>query len=317
MSQYQDSQNHHGYDEDLRGHLARLARFGANMTDAHSCVIFLPGSILSHRGRTSHTGAKKLGIGGFHSLSTTILTQSVIHAGNGLIGWVAQHEKAVHVSPFEHDSRTLGYYQEECELKSFIAIPIAFPSPQGRDIGVIACDSKKSFAFSKLQGRLLEDLADEIRHLVGFIRKSHSSEDRVDDWDSFRSLTRTLIESLGSDSVEMLRIGIDNYRDIERHCGMSSALAMATQLYRLFQQALPPHFPIFRLPNGDITVMVDRMMRSFYQNKFEALARHVNENKHSLSLSFSAKSVQQTPEDSGELLQETGLLQGTGTYEYR
>jgi hypothetical protein len=107
-----------------------------------------------------------------------------IARGNGLIGWVAKHNRSIHVSPFERDSRTLGIYSEDQQLKSFIGIPVnlgagnpsggaSSPSAGGEEsanVGVIACDSKKSFAFSKLQGKLLEDLAAEVSNTVRLIR---------------------------------------------------------------------------------------------------------------------------------------------------
>lgn len=303
---------HRGYENELRGNLARLARFGANLTDAHSCLIFLPEVLFSDRKQKRSVGGKKLGIGGYHSLSTSLITSCSIQPGNGLVGWISQQEKPVHISPFEHDARTLGYYQEDCELKSFIGVPVAFSTDDvQREVGVIVCDSKKSFAFSRLQGRLLEDLADEVQHLLGYLRKAHAHYDRQDDWESFRLLAKALLESLGSESVEMIRISVENYNDIERQCGMAAALEMAGQLHRLFQQALPPHFPIFQLPNGETAILLDRMMGSFYQNKFEALARHVNNNGNSFTLSFSTRPVQQAPAYQEE------LLKGTGTYEHR
>jgi hypothetical protein len=53
-------------------------------------------------------------------------------------------------------------------------------------------------------------------------------------------------------------------------------IQLADQFIRLTQQALPPHFPVVRIPNGDTLVAVDSMMSSFFQNKIQTLALHLN-----------------------------------------
>jgi hypothetical protein len=70
------------------------------------------------------------------------------------------------------------------------------------------------------------------------------------------------------DSVEILRISIENLSQLETRLGTTWAIEAAEQFVRLIQQALPPHFPITRMPNGDVLVALDNMMSSFFQQKF-------------------------------------------------
>ena len=62
---------------------------------------------------------------------------------------------------------------------------------------------------------------------------------------------------------------------------------------RLAQQALPPHFPLVRVPNGDILVALDNMMSSFFQHKLRTLASHLSTEAKPFAvsvLSFPARS---------------------------
>lgn len=261
--------------------LYRLARFGANLSDAHSCFIFLPAELVARLTCSPSSDDKEQGralvLTGFHSLSTDIVADCRLPRGSGLIGWVAKHRRSIHVSPFELDSRTLGMYHNDQQLKSFIGIPIPLVPEQGQDLGagVIACDSKKSFAFSKLQGKLLEDLAAEVANTLELLMV-YSSQGQADvAWNTFVRRSEELGAALGHGSVDLLRLKLANFEVLEQRLGTAKALALADQVYRLFQQALPPHFPLVRLLNGDILVALDIMMGSFFENKFRAICEHI------------------------------------------
>lgn len=272
---------------DLYRDLCRLARFGANITDAHSCFIFLPTSIFENG--LSATEQKSLRLSGFHSLNTNIKTSCSVEKGVGLIGWVAKHNRSIHVSPFERDSRILGMYEHDCELKSFMGIPVPLKTrvQEQKATGVIACDSKKSYAFSKLQGKLLEDLAAEVANTI--FLSSITSEERTDafDWISFAVKAEKLISSLGVNAVEVMRIQLKSFRELEKQCGTRVAAQTHVQLQRLIDQTLPPHFPVIRLSQGDLIVVLDNMMSSFYENKFHAICSHVSSPEKELSLAIS------------------------------
>ncbi len=278
-----------------------MARFGANIIDAHSCFVLIPSSIVKQFSDTVRLGsptisnsyrADVLELGGYHSLSNELLPGALISRETGLIGWVAKHARGIHVSPFEHDSRTLGVYSADQHLKSFIGVPILF-GDSGSDescCGVLACDSKKAFAFSKLQGKLLDDLALEVSRLVSLSIGQLQGAGQGESWESFIQRAYQLGEALGMNSIEVLRLKLSNFAEIERSAGSAQAIEIVQQVERLIQQALPPHFPMLKLPNGDLVMLVDNMMTSFYETKINAVCGHVAVGKLRLRFEFSRRS---------------------------
>lgn len=266
----------------IRADLCRLARFGANIADAHSCFLFLPRAFLGSDGLTAQPGGgagDALVLGGYHSFSNDIFKECTLSRGSGLIGWVAKHNRSIHVSPFERDSRTLGVYSVDQQLKSFIGIPIRLnggaSSNEQPPVGVIACDSKKAFAFSKVQGKLLEDLAAEVAREVELIERVANEGSPGISWEVFSAQSEQLVHALGANAIEVLRIRQSNFAALEQALGTGQAIHLVEQTLRLVQQALPPHAPFIRLPNGEILLVVDNMMTSFYEGKIRAICGHV------------------------------------------
>ncbi len=271
----------------LRRDLTRLANFGANLADAHSCCILLP----AHLPQTEGNG-RTLELYGVHSLSNDIVAGTKISVENGLIGWVAKHHRSIHVSPFEQSSSALGIYHEEHQLKSFIGIPIPLPFLTGWNresgiSGVIACDSKKSFAFSKIQGKLLEDLSQEVAYTTKLLLHAMRSLSFESSWKDFLGRGEDLINALGASSVEVLRMRLTNFGVAEERLGTTRAIELFEQIYRLAQQSIPPHLPTYKLPNGDMVFVVDAMMTGFYENKINAICNHVAVDGVRLSFHFS------------------------------
>lgn len=256
--------------------LERLARFGANVLDAHSCFIFVPGQILSEiASETQGIAQDTLYLLGTHSLSTSVINGCSIKNEMGLIGWVARNGRSIHVSPFERDSRVLGVYKEDQQLKSFIGIPVPVILKDGTSIsGVVACDSKKAFAFSKLQGKLLEELGEEVGAIVSLHRKAQTSVGGTQTWEQFLKRGYELSETVGQNSIEVLRVRISNYQSLENVMGTGGAVQFVEQIFRLIGQSLPPHYPIYRGPLGEVLMIVDNMMANVYENKILAIASH-------------------------------------------
>ena len=146
----------------LRIDLNNLAELVANVTESYTSAIFLLDSNGTH-----------LEFGGAHTLSREFVYQSRIPVGSGLVGWVAQTKQRVNVSPFEHDARTLLYYRVDQQLKTFIAVPVLDAS--GQLLGVIACDSKKSYAFPKFTEKILVNCAQQVQTLLELHRKIPSA----------------------------------------------------------------------------------------------------------------------------------------------
>jgi len=253
-----------------KGDLTRLASFGANIADAHSCFIFLPNNMPGSR--TASGNGSELVLAGCHSLSDDVAGTVKLPLDNGIIGWVARHRRPIHASPFDRDSRTLGIYTRNQQLKSFIGIPVLL-GPE--TTGVLACDSKKSFAFSRIQEKLLENLSAEV---ASNLKRTMMSEVACENpWQEFLAASSKLVKALGLESLEVLRLKPANFEELERLSGTSAATEMNNRMFRLIKQALPPHFPIARLANGDIIVVLDNMMAALYENKIKAVSRHVRD----------------------------------------
>lgn len=190
---------------------------------------------------------------------------------------MAKHKRSIHVSPFEHDSRTLGVYKVNEELKSLIGIPIDL-SRINSSInfnGVLACDSRKSFAFSKIQGKLLENLSDEISNTIYLLCSSNQNDKSSNCWHSFLNETLNFVSSLGTSSSEIIRIELRNVSKLESKLGTKHTCTLIDQLYRLIIQSLPPHFPFIKLATGDSIITSDNMMTAYIENKILAIAEHL------------------------------------------
>jgi len=299
----------------LRKDLCRLARFGANISDAYSCFIFLPTWVLSLK-KSQKGESDLLKIGGYHSLSNDVVTRCRLAVDSGLIGWAARHNRSIHVSPFDRDSRTLGIYSSDQHLKSFIGIPVPVKSgneasdyeEKSRITGVVACDSKKSFAFSKIQGKLLEDLAREIANTVRLWLRCCRQSVEESSFESFMKKGQMLVDALGNQSVEILRLQPVNLSEIESALGTAGAISAYQQILRLIQQALPPHFPLCKLPGGEIIVVLDSMMAGFYENRIRAISGHINTGGMNLRFEYTRKSFR---DKKSRMLGLEGLISAT------
>ncbi|MCC6953124.1 MAG: GAF domain-containing protein [Deltaproteobacteria bacterium] len=142
----------------LRNTLNTIAELIANTVEAYTAGVFLVRN-------DAKSGQKPyLELVGVHTLSRELVYSAKIPVGSGIVGWVAQTKQRVSVCPFEHDSRTLLYYRADQDLKSFYAIPVLSESNQL--VAVITCDSKRSYAFSKLAEKLLSSFAKHVSNTL-------------------------------------------------------------------------------------------------------------------------------------------------------
>ncbi|MFN8388970.1 MAG: GAF domain-containing protein [Bdellovibrionota bacterium] len=155
-----------GADGELHDYLNQLARLVANVTESYTAAVFL-----------AHPQEKTLELAAIHTLSRDIVYQARIGYGCGLIGWTAENAVRISVCPFEHDATTLLYYHRDQGLKSFIAVPIL--DRQSNLLGVIACDSKKSYAFAKITEKILLDCATQAATLLTLHRRAAHTPDRA------------------------------------------------------------------------------------------------------------------------------------------
>ncbi|WKZ57190.1 MAG: GAF domain-containing protein [Bdellovibrionota bacterium] len=273
----------------LTDELNRIARFGANITDAHTCAVFVPAGLMRNSAQGDSTSAGGLVLAGSHSLANDLMLGCEVPLHTGLIGWVATHGRSIHVAPFEHESRVLGMYSQSHDLKSFIGVPITLGGSDDRcaATGVITCDSKKSFAFSKLQGKWLEDLAQQAATTLSLLLDAGGAGSAHSCWETFRSKAGELASALGADSIDVLRVRLSNFPHIEACLGPSAGYDLFEQFLRLVQQSLPPHFPLFQAPAGDLIIVLDNMMTQFHETRILALAKHLCPPGLTLELEFS------------------------------
>ena len=300
----------------------------ANLTDAHTCALFLPTQIAqsplayapstqsadglrrdapvngqpgaqnrSPIPTTSDRSSRSVELVAAHTLSSSLLQHCRIAPGSGVIGWVAENSRPIHVAPFDLETSALGIYAEPESLKSVLAVPFQLPNSSADSSslsGVLMCDSRKAFAFTKIQIKHLEEIAALTSRLLFWGLRSKTPTTPDGSWDTFQNKTDQLGEAIGYDSIELVRITPESFSALEDAHGISLSIQKMEQFMRLTQQALPPHFPLVRLPNGEILIAVDNMMATFFQNKIRTLANHLSEPAKPFAIrvqSHSAKSV--------------------------
>ena len=128
----------------LEKDLNSLAQLISNLTESYTTAIF-----------SFSPSTNTLDLAGLQTLSRDFVYTVKVPLNSSLIGWCASNKAKISVSPFDHDSSTLLYYTCDQGLKSFIAIPIL--DAKKNLLGVIACDSKKNYAFAKVTEKILEE----------------------------------------------------------------------------------------------------------------------------------------------------------------
>lgn len=296
----------------VREDLKRLAKLAADVSDAHTCAIFLPTGLLISDNNTSSldinspleidatdrhsqdgqkSGNQSIEMVAAHSASHLLVRDCRIQVGSraqggsGLLGWVAENRRPIHMAPFDIDSTTLGIYSDHEQLKSLVAVPIAMPvdahgTKGSADLlrsGVLMCDTRRAFTFSKAQLKHIEDIAVLVSRLIFWTLFRRDSTPTESSWDSFVTKSSQLGDAIGYGSVSLLRITTTSLPELESRCGISQTVSTSEQFMRLVAQAIPPHFPLVRLPNGDLLVTLDNMMTTFFENKIKAISKSLND----------------------------------------
>ena len=247
--------------------LKRLAHVGALATSAESCFIFL----LASFPEVEHV--VDLELVAFHS-SYSVNDQAFIEKHDqSPIGWIALHAMPLHIPSVEDPHEFTEVYTETVEVRSFFGAPL-IPPGESTALGVIACDSSTERAFSRIHTGLIEHLA---AHIADLLLKQRLDASRTqvsqNSWDEFKVKLAKLVEALGKDGVEIMRLASLNFAEIERIHGLQGAMDIVEQCEALIQQSIPPQFPLFRLPNGDILIGLDKMMVTFVESKIAELLK--------------------------------------------
>ncbi len=138
------------------------------------------------------------------------------------------------------------------------------------------CDSLRPEGFTSVQVKSLEQLASITRALISWAQSTAQLSHVETSWDIFSQKTFELGGAIGASSIEVLRLRMDSFDELRCQSGISSAVQLTEQFFRLAQQTLPPHFPLVKLPNGDVLIAVDNMMSNFFQQKLHSLANHLH-----------------------------------------
>jgi hypothetical protein len=301
-----------------------LAQLAASLSDAHSCALFLPTEVASSTtGASRRSSALKSSSGNPLGLRASIHSEAAVDSqlgsidlvavhsysklvsdcripvGNGLLGWVADQGRPIHLSPFEVGSSAIGIYLDSEPIRSLVAVPI-FLTPPGSatrlpTCGVLMCDSLNAQAFPNSHVKLLEQVASLAGRLVYWAHSATQVMHVEASWDLFKSKTAELGEAIGHASVEILRLTVETFSELQSTSGISVAVQLSEQFSRLAQQALPPHFPLVKLPNGDTLVAVDNMMSAFFQQKLHSLAAHLHTRQRPFSIAIERYSAQLGP----------------------
>jgi hypothetical protein len=277
-------------ETDFRAHLHRLAMLGARGVGAESCFVYLP----SRYPQVSRSPSLQLA-SVFTSRETNPYDLS-FEVGEGVFGWVAQSQRANHLSPVAQNGEELQLFDTPEEIGTLVALPLQVPDPKEdarRLPGVLVCESIRPFAFSNEHCGFLDIVREEISSLcrVAIGKNSAQPGDDKPTWDRFMIRASDLTEALGVSAVEALRIRLVNRSELETRVGTPLLMRHLEQLERLFQQTLPPHFPLFLLPWGEFVVLVDNMMASFFKTRLEEVARQVRIQDSGFHLEFSHSSL--------------------------
>lgn len=117
--------------------------------DAYSAVLFFPAE-----------DTEVCTLGAYYSLGDRVDLQASVMPGQGLVGWIIRNHQILCVPNFDHYQSRLGYYldREEELIKSFMGCPLSCG-------GVLCLDSKRQYAFSEKDYKILELFADLLAQL--------------------------------------------------------------------------------------------------------------------------------------------------------
>ena len=117
--------------------------------DAYSSVLFLP-----EEDSETCTLAAHYSLGGKVDLNAHIVP------GQGLVGWIVRNHEVLCIPNFDHYQSNLGYYldREEETIKAFMGCPLSCG-------GVLCLDSKRQYAFSEKDNKILQLFAELIARL--------------------------------------------------------------------------------------------------------------------------------------------------------
>jgi hypothetical protein len=249
-----------------------IVRVGALATECSGCYIFLPSRF------PEVTFGEDLSLGA--SCFPNSYQTDLIISSSGMINWVSKHE-----TPFEGilTKEDIGF---ELHQTDEVDVPadteqavLAFPVMLSRDgdayhtrAGVLLANRTcNSPPFGELNKEILLGISRHVSTVLLLWRDSRRNADasKRSSWELFLAQVKELQNALGNDALEVARMSKSNYKKFEDELGMSEAVILTEQFERLVAQSFPPQFPLFRLPDGDLLIVFDKMMKTFLENKLQ------------------------------------------------
>lgn len=177
-------QNNHKYQLD------NLAAIIANSLDAFTASIFIYEDEI-------------LKLSGLHTLSQNFVENCEIKIGSGLIGWSAQNKQVLNVSPFENNSTTLICYQSDEKIRSIIAFPIldSTASEQTKLLGIIYCDSKNPFGFTKKSEKIIGNFSKQIQNAIAQSESTKEKTEKPIEISGFETFIESLLDAQSEDAL--------------------------------------------------------------------------------------------------------------------
>lgn len=121
----------------------------SNVTEAFTAALFL----------YEDEAKERLSLRAWQTLSKNVDEKAVLALSGGLIGWVAKTGEPVHLPRFDRDTKSLGFYTQDEEIKSFLAVPVG-------QAGVLCVDSKQQYVFTEKDLKILRGFSEVFLHLV-------------------------------------------------------------------------------------------------------------------------------------------------------
>ena len=143
----------HQSGQSLKSDLTNLCSLISNVTESYTTAIFIRSE-----------NKDEFEVGGAQTLSLDFKYDAKISEKRGLVGWCLANKQQLCVSPFEQDARALLYYKKDQSLKSFVAVPVL--DEENEVVAVIACDSKKNYAFARIAEKFLIDFGRQVNSLL-------------------------------------------------------------------------------------------------------------------------------------------------------
>lgn len=133
----------------LSGRLPTQSRHGlkdavdllANLTEAFTVALYL-----------REPGGHQLHAAAWHSMSRSFRSEEPVQVGEGLVGWVAKHNRPVDVDRYKQSSEATGLYHADEGIQAFVGMPVG-------EMGVLVVDTKSRQIFGEREKKIIRDFA--------------------------------------------------------------------------------------------------------------------------------------------------------------